>query len=91
MFVRMRDKPTFDFSHLTPAERIDLAEELWDSLTPEELDAEFPLTDEQRTELDRRLADFEQNPGSGVPWEQVRAEIDERLQQSVRERKRRGE
>jgi len=91
MFVSMRDKPPFDFSHLTPAERIDLAEELWHSLTPEELDAEFPLTDEQRTELDRRLADFEQNPESGVPWEQVRAEIDERLQQSVRERKRRGE
>jgi putative addiction module component (TIGR02574 family) len=26
--------PIFDFSHLTPEERIQLAEELWDSLDP---------------------------------------------------------
>jgi putative addiction module component (TIGR02574 family) len=26
--------PLFDFSHLSPAERIELAERLWDSLEP---------------------------------------------------------
>lgn len=34
--------PIFDFSHLSPEERIQLAEELWDSLEP----SAVPLTPE---------------------------------------------
>ena len=33
----MMSSPIFDFSHLTPEERIQLAEELWDSLEPDQL------------------------------------------------------
>ena len=46
----------FDFSKLSVAERIQLAEDLWDSI-PESTDV--PLTDAQKTELDRRLEDLE--------------------------------
>ena len=65
-----------DFSRLSIAERIELAEDLWDSI-PES--ADIPLTDAQRTELDRRLADLEQYPDAGEPWEVVRARLYERL------------
>lgn len=33
------------------------------------------LTDEQRAELDQRIAWHQQNPSDVVPWEQVRANL----------------
>ncbi len=75
----MRINPDFDFRHLSAAERIQLAQDLWDSLTPEEVDTECPLTDEQRAELDRRLEDLDRNPDAGVPWHEVRSRVETRL------------
>ena len=66
----------FDFSKLSVAERIQLAEDLWDSL-PEVSDV--PLTEAQKAELDRRLDDLERNPDAGEPWEVVRARLYSRL------------
>jgi putative addiction module component (TIGR02574 family) len=66
----------FDFSKLSVAERIQLAEDLWDSI-PES--ADIRLTEAQKAELDRRLADLEQHPDAGEPWEVVRARLYERL------------
>jgi putative addiction module component (TIGR02574 family) len=66
----------FDLSKLSVAERIQLAEDLWESI-PES--ADIPLTDAQKAELDRRLADLEQHPDAGEPWEVVRARLYERL------------
>jgi putative addiction module component (TIGR02574 family) len=57
---------------LSPAERIQLAQDLWDSITPEEMP---PLTPEQIEEMERRLAEHEKDPGSAVPWEEVRARL----------------
>ncbi len=56
-------------------ERLALIEELWESIatTP------VPLTDEQRAELDRRLADHQANPDDVVPWEDVKSSLDRRL------------
>ena len=71
----MRTNPLFDFSHLTAAERIQLAQDLWDSLEPAEIDEAVPLTAEQTAELDRRLAELERDPEAGIPWEQVMADI----------------
>jgi len=67
----------FDFSKLSIAERIQLAEDLWESI-PEE-GADVPLTDAQKAELDRRLDDLQRNPDAGEPWEVVRARLYERL------------
>jgi putative addiction module component (TIGR02574 family) len=69
-------KVEFDFSKLSAAERIQLAEELWNSI-PES--ADISLTDAQRAELDRRLEDLEQHPDAGEPWEVVRARLYARL------------
>ena len=60
---------------LPPAERVEIALALWDSLEDGQLDALVPLTEEQRAELDRRLAEHEKNPGSAIPWEQVRRDL----------------
>ena len=57
-------------------ERIDLAEALWESITDE--GHEPPLTPAQAQELDRRLEEHRGNPQAGIPWEQVKAELDEK-------------
>lgn len=67
----------FDINKLSIAERIQLAEDLWDSIPPE--GGDVPLTKGQRAELDRRLDDLEQNPDAGESWEVVRARLHERL------------
>ena len=67
----------FDFTKLSVAERIQLAEDLWDSI-PE--GADIPLTDAQKAELDRRLEDLRKHPDAGEPWEIVRARLYGRLQ-----------
>ena len=66
-----------DISKLSVAERIQLAEDLWDSVAAET--GELPLTAAQTAELERRLADLERDPGAGEPWEVVRARIEQRL------------
>lgn len=85
----MRTNPLFDFSRLTAAERIELAQDLWDSLTPEEIEAELPLDEAQQAELDRRLDDLERHPEAGLTWEQVRADLDEQLRRAPEDRTRR--
>lgn len=58
---------------LPVADRMRLVEEIWDSISaaPEAL----PLTDWQREELDRRLAEFEADPDSGSTLEEVFARV----------------
>jgi putative addiction module component (TIGR02574 family) len=59
---------------LSPAERIQLAEDLWDSVaaSPETMPA---LTDAQIAEVERRLAEHARNPSRAIPWEEVRARL----------------
>jgi len=66
-------KPALDFSHLTAAERIQLAEDLWDSVSDAPVVLE--LTEAQRAELDRRLAEHRRDPGTAIPWTDVRADL----------------
>jgi putative addiction module component (TIGR02574 family) len=64
-----------ELMQLSPSERLDVADKLWDSvhlpgsLRPGE---PFVLTAEQKGELDRRLAEHRADPGSAIPWEEVR-------------------
>jgi len=61
---------------LSVAERIQLVEDIWDSIaaSPEAL----PLTDAQRLELDRRLADHATHPDEGQRWETIRDSLREK-------------
>lgn len=58
-----------DLLKLPPAERAELAMALWDSL--EDSPEVFPLTEAQKAELDRRMAEHDADPSSAVPWEDV--------------------
>ena len=55
------------------AERLELVEDLWDSIARES--DQLTLTQAQMDELDRRLADYEADPDAGVPWEEVRDRV----------------
>jgi putative addiction module component (TIGR02574 family) len=61
---------------LNVADRLQLIEELWDSLavTPEAI----PVTDAQRKELARRRRAHARNPSAAKSWEQVRAKLERR-------------
>ena len=62
---------------LPVAERVRLAQALWDSIA-DEANADpdvLPLSDEQRAELDRRLADYRAHPEASIPWEEVKAQL----------------
>lgn len=56
---------------LPPDERLQLAEELWDSLSSDD----GPLTDAQFEELERRRARLEADPSSGRRWEDIYARL----------------
>jgi putative addiction module component (TIGR02574 family) len=57
----------FDIEQLTPQERIELAERLWDSLG--EVDIE--LTPSQAAELERRRARLAREGPQGRPWRDI--------------------
>ncbi len=65
--------PTIDISLLDPAARLRLIEELWESLS-DNPDA-VPLTDAQRSELDRRLDAIDRGDDAAIPWEEVLARL----------------
>ena len=56
---------------LSLAERIQLLEDVWDSIA-EETNA-WELTPELQAELDHRLNDLETNPSGNVTWDEVKA------------------
>ena len=58
---------------LSVAERIQLAEDIWDSIAAEP--AALPLSDAQRQELDRRLESYAQSPDEGLPWEELKEKV----------------
>ena len=64
---------SFDFSHLTAAERLHLAQELLDSLH-DDAPAD-PLTAEQRAMIDRRHVELESGAVPGIPLDKLRQSL----------------
>jgi putative addiction module component (TIGR02574 family) len=64
-----------DLLKLPAGERAELAIALWESLTDEERNTELDLGPEERAELDRRWAEHLANPGSAIPWQDVRRKL----------------
>lgn len=58
---------------LSAADRLVLLQEIWDSLaaTPEQI----PVTESQKQDLDRRLAELDADPGIGLTWEEIKARV----------------
>ncbi len=63
-----------DISELSVSERIQLAEDLWDSILTDS-NVDIPLNESQKQELDRRLELHRQNPQQGSSWEEVKQRL----------------
>jgi putative addiction module component (TIGR02574 family) len=63
-----------ELARLSPRQRLDLIEALWESLD----DKDVPVTEAQRAELDRRIAGFEQDREQSISWDQLSAELRQR-------------
>jgi putative addiction module component (TIGR02574 family) len=62
---------------LTPAEKLQLVEDLWDDIAaqPETV----PVHDWQKQELDRRKANLSSHPASALSWEEVKRRVRARV------------
>jgi putative addiction module component (TIGR02574 family) len=58
-----------DYKAIPVSERIQLVEDIWDSIADE---TPLHLSPDECTELQRRLAAHQADPSSSIPWEQVR-------------------
>ena len=68
-------KPAINLEQLTQDERLDLIEEIWESLDESQRNA-VQLTASQRDELDRRLDQLEREGPDGVTSEELRERLD---------------
>lgn len=65
-----------DLLKLTVAERLELIEELWDSIASDpNAAAEIPISEDECALLDERIREYESNPSAARPWSDVRAEL----------------
>ena len=62
-------KPALDIHQMSTDERLQLLEDLWESLRRSP--ADVPFTEVQRVELDRRLDELDRDGPVGIPWEEV--------------------
>jgi putative addiction module component (TIGR02574 family) len=60
-----------EIDRMTPSERLDLIEQLWDSLS----NRDVPLSPAQETEIDRRLANLDRDRANALPWDRLRDEM----------------
>ena len=70
--------PSNNLAHLLklPAdERVEIAMALWESLTDQERESELELSSDQKAVLDRRWDEHLANPGSAIPWDEVRRKL----------------
>jgi putative addiction module component (TIGR02574 family) len=63
-----------DALKLSPSDRLELIEALWDTLSEDDI----PVTPEERALLDERLADLERNPDAQSSWPEVKARLEQR-------------
>jgi putative addiction module component (TIGR02574 family) len=62
-----------EISGLNVAERIQLVEDLWDSIA--ELPEQVELPDSAKKELDKRIEAYHKHPELGSPWKEVKQRI----------------
>ena len=62
-----------DIDQLSAAEKILLVEEIWDSLAADE--SNVLVSDEEKTLLERRWAEYKQNPGSALTLEEFKTRM----------------
>lgn len=66
-----------DIKKLSISERILVIEDLWDSIAAS--NADYPVPDEQKKELDIRLKENADNPDKAKSWDEVKKNIQSKL------------
>lgn len=59
--------------HLSPAEKLLLASELWDQATSHP--ADIPVSQALLDELDRRMEEFRRDPSTASTWDEAKQRI----------------
>ncbi|NIR43949.1 MAG: hypothetical protein GWN53_06040 [Gammaproteobacteria bacterium] len=65
--------PPPGFEGLSIEEKIEYVQSLWDHIASDV--EKVPLADWQKQLIEERLKDLEDNPDSGIPWSEVRADL----------------
>ncbi len=65
---------TAEYLKLSVSERIQLVEDIWDSIAAEASNT-VELSQAQMAELHRRVAEHRADPSTAVPWEEVRSKL----------------
>jgi putative addiction module component (TIGR02574 family) len=65
-----------EITALSIEERIRFVQAILDSIAADQVYSDF--TEEQKRELDRRIADYDANPDDVLTWEEVKASIKKR-------------
>jgi putative addiction module component (TIGR02574 family) len=77
----MNEQPGYNsidnIKKLSVAERILIVEDIWDSIISSKVN--FPISEEQKKELDSRLDAYNKNQKEGKSWEEVRNNIQSQL------------
>jgi len=73
MVWRMNAVLATEISRLTPAEKLQLVEELWDDIAANE--DQLPIPDSHRQILAEDEARYQANPTEGAPWSEVKARL----------------
>jgi len=76
MSLPMRVKDIPEISQLSTPERILLVEDLWDSISMDEIEA--PMPEAHKAEIDRRLKRYESTPGFLLSLEDLKERIEKR-------------
>ena len=58
---------------LSPPEKLQLVEDLWDDLAS--VPSDVPIHDWQKEELARRKANLMSNPATGLSWDEVKRRV----------------
>jgi len=62
-----------EIAKLPVEERIQLVQDIWDTVAA---DNEVPdLTEQQKQELDRRIAELDADPNNVLTWEEIKARV----------------
>ena len=77
MNEQVNSNPVENIKKLSVVERILIVEDIWDSIISSK--ESFPISDEQKKELDLRLEAYYKNPEEGRTWKEVKANIHTQL------------
>jgi putative addiction module component (TIGR02574 family) len=67
---------SLELDQLSVSERLGLIEKIWSSLS--DVPPESLLSPAQRTEIERRIEQYRNDPNVGLPWDEVKSRLEAR-------------